>query len=124
MAGTSYDINGMPLFWDGTSKFFDTLGNDVTATKIAYSVQRGDVTGINIAAVGIQTAVVTFTEPFDVALQDVSVNLKDLSATDAIISQVWTSNETINGFTINVHVTTASVTGGSTAKCHWVSTGY
>lgn len=80
-------------------------------------MKSGAVTGVSIAATGVVTSAVTFTNAFPAALDNVILTLRNPSAQTGAFGGVWTTSESATGFTINVDVTTA-VAGGT------VSVGY
>jgi hypothetical protein len=118
-----YDKNNNIVIWDGESKWHDLFGNDVTSTRLAHFEQRGEIDGIAIDSIGIKSFPVVFAKPYVNLLDEVIPVLKDPSATDAVFGGVWYSGDSVTGFTLNVHVTTASATVGATIKARWKSLG-
>lgn len=96
---------------------------DVTDQAVTgESAKFGKVTGISIAATGIVTAPVTFTNAFPNALDYVGLQLADPSATGASFDAPYITGDTKSGFTINLNVRTAAA-AGTTISCYWQAYG-
>lgn len=118
-----YDKKSRIIIFDGDSAWHDVYGNDVTATKQSHFRQNGQLTGIAIDSTGLKTFPVVFTTAYTNVLDKVSAVLTDPTATDAVIGEMFITGDSVTGFTLNVHVITASVTAGSTIKANWEAMG-
>lgn len=114
MANIEFDKNGRPIYWDGNSKWYDNYDYDVTSTKIANWAQSGDSNAtIPIDSTGVKTVNIVFSVAYKNTPSDIFVQLKDATANDAVLGGYWISGESNAGFTLNVHVVTASATAGA-----------
>lgn len=77
---------------------------------------EGEVTGIDTAAIGLKSNVVTHGLPSTPT--DIQVTLKDPTDTAVRFGGVWTRAIGATTFTLDVTVTTAGA-GGSTVKAAW-----
>lgn len=85
-------------------------------------VKSGVATGISIAATGVVTDTVSFTVGFPTALDNVLLTLANPSAAGAAFGGLWWSNGGVDGFTINLNVTTA--VSGATISVAWLALGH
>lgn len=119
MGNVQMDDNGHLISWDGEGNWVDAFGFNVTTHKVANFAQAGQVTGLSIAAAGIATANVVYPVGYEYGVSDLQLTLNSPTATDAVIDQVYYTNSTLTGCTVNVKVGTASATAGSTISVGW-----
>lgn len=120
---TKNDDNGRLILWDGEGNWLDCLGFNVTANKVANFIQAEVVSGLSLGTAAIVTSNVVFPTAYEYAVEDLQLTLANPTATDAVIDQVYYTNLTKTGFTLNVKVGTASATTTATVSVGWRAIG-
>lgn len=110
------------LLGSNTLWSFEDNTNLELSVLITKQSQMGEKTPFAIDSTGVKTQAVTFSIPYpSTHFPTVYLELKDPSHTD-FTAFTYITNLNQDGFTINVNVRVASVTGGAFVKVLWFST--